>query len=242
MAVALPFIAVGAQLLNVGLNQHNANKANKNAAAAAASANRIAQQKLDFTKERYAEWESIYGPLQKNLGDYYTHLGPQKLAAQGLEYAQAEFDAAKDVFQKELVSRGLHNSGVEVYSLAQAEFAHAGNRAAIRSNADTEVKRQQTGFLSIGLQDKARIEGAVGGAFDTQVGVHNSYAGQQLQVGANADQNTTNILNSASGELLGLSGLNSILKYQKDQADLANPQGDNLDKFAVGGGNATYRG
>ncbi len=225
-----PIIALGLGLLNAGLNQSNANKADRKANALNAEADRIAMENLDFAKENFAKWEGIFGPVQKNIADYYAKLGPARVAARGLENQQTEFQAARKRFTAELTKRGLNDSGVEVFSLAQAEFENARVRAEIKSDAPGKAIAEQTGFLQLGLQEKARLEGNVLNAGNQSAVIKANQAGAATGQANQFNQNVTNSLNEAVGGAAYYGGIKAGLA---DKAD-ANQGAKKFDPFTAG--------
>lgn len=125
----------------------------KNSADDATEASREASaEQLAFEKERYQDWQDVYGPLQENLSDYYTDLTPEFYEAVGLQNYQQELQSSLQAIETNLAQAGLTNrSGIEQSLKSQAELAGAEERAQIRSNAERQVQEDRTRFLQIGL-------------------------------------------------------------------------------------------
>jgi hypothetical protein len=197
----------------VGLTNH---KGEKQAASAAAEASAqglimtkeqiaIAKEQLDFQKEQYKDWEDIYGPVQKNLGEYFKNLSPDNLVTLGLEKQQKEFQQVQDTIQRDFAQRGLTNSGQELVITSQNKVQNATARAAIRANSDTLANEQKMNFLGLGLGQgtqmlgqinnaAANVTGAYASGVNSRTGISNSYLGRATNLGVQGMQNVSDVI------------------------------------------------
>lgn len=135
----------GATVVGGVMQKNSADKATKQASQASA-------EQLAFERERYDDWQEIYGPLQENLADYYTNLTPEFYEAVGLQNYQQELQNTQNTIRERIAQSGLTNrSGVEQSLLAQSEIEAAESRAGIRSEAERQTAEDKTRFLQIGL-------------------------------------------------------------------------------------------
>lgn len=120
------------------------NSANKAASAAEST-------QLDFEKQQYEDWKAVYGPVQDNLGAYYSNLTPDYYETIGLENFQLERNAAIDQLNTYLARNGIEDSGVALQLRAGADLNAAAERAKIRREAPQQARQDQMNFLSIGM-------------------------------------------------------------------------------------------
>jgi hypothetical protein len=196
------------------------NKGEKQAAAAAAQANAqsyamsqeqiaLAKEELQFQKDQYADWKTVYGPIQDNLGSYYKTLTPDKLIALGLEKQQQEFQQVQKSIKRDFAQRGIDESGVAVITEAQNKVQNATARAAIRASGDDMVNKEKMNFLGIGLNQGTEMLGVVGNAaanvtnaysagINSRTSIANAYLGRATAVGNSNRSAMSDIIGSAA--------------------------------------------
>lgn len=127
-----------------GVVQNNASK------RATKAANNSAAAELDFAKKQYQDWQDIFGPVERNLSDYYNNLTPDYIASVGMQNVEAERGKALDRVNQSLAQRGLLGSGLEAAAIGDIELGAAEQKAQVRSDAPHQVAQQKLGFLSLG--------------------------------------------------------------------------------------------
>lgn len=96
---------------------------------------------------QYDRWNSIYGTLQENLGEFYNNLTPQMLSATNLQMRQREYQTAVDTVRKNFAQRGVAGGAQSAIEAGMA-MDNARARAQIRADAPFQVAEAQTGFLT----------------------------------------------------------------------------------------------
>lgn len=185
------------------------------------SANAVTIEQLDFNKDvyadqldfqildrerfdkRYDKLESIFGPIEDNLGAFYNALTPETFASAGLTEQAQQFSKSKAVFTQTLAQRKIGNSGTAAAGLKDMSMENAKANATIRRDAPLKVAEAKQGFLA-----SRGNAGAPPGGPDTS-GVNNAYTNQATTFNnqATAATNTANSLYSSAGNLL-MSGVN----------------------------------
>lgn len=135
----------------------------------------IQEAGLAFQKQQYADWDSIYGPIQENLGEYYKALTPEKVISQGLQAEQQAYQKSVEQLRQTLAQRGIDpTSGVAVGAETALAGQHYQTEAGIRATGEERAAAQQTQFLGLGLGQGtamlgtiAQQQGTVGSAFQT---------------------------------------------------------------------------
>lgn len=175
----------------IGLTDYAGEKKAANASAAASAAGTaVAKENLDFQKDQYEDWKSIYGSLQQNLGDYYNSLGADKVAAMGLQAQQQEYQAAVKSIKTNAAARGLDGTTYAQSVEDAATLANASARAGIRATAADVAAQQKLGFLGVGLGQGSNMLANIGNASNTVTGSYMNTAG--LQMGRANQLNNTN--------------------------------------------------
>lgn len=144
-----------------------------------------AQERLEFEKEQFAFekgeylrksrlFESIYGPIEQNLGGFFNRLTPEVLATAGLETSAKEFDKARSDIKTFIAQRKTGGGGLEAKLLADVEISEAEERAEIRKEAPFKVAEEQQEFLRLGKAPGAPpkptgVSGAIEGVTRAQV-------------------------------------------------------------------------
>lgn len=134
----------GASVAGSLISSNASSKASKASTAADAA-------QLDFAKEQYSDWKSVYGPIQDNLSSYYSNLTPDYYAALGLEAFETERATAMDQLDTSLAQRGITNSGLAAELTSNANLNAATQRAQIRRAAPSQVATDQMNFLGVGM-------------------------------------------------------------------------------------------
>lgn len=173
----------------IGLTNHGAEKDAANAAAEQrasaakqqAIANQYTEEAVEFQKEQYEDWKSIYGEVQDNLGDYYNSLSADTLAATNLQAQQTEFQSLRKQLEQTLEQRGLGDSKFATSQEMSLAAYNASQRTAIRAAAPGQAAAEKLGFLGVGLGQGTAMLGNVastslGGASTASSGA-NMYAG-----------------------------------------------------------------
>lgn len=117
----------------------------------------VSRENLEFQREQYDRWVSIYGDLQENLGKYYETLGPERIISFGLQAQQREYQKAKIDINKNLARRGLSDSKFADYTRSNLRLSNAQSRAQIRATAPDVVRQQQQNWLGIGLGQQIQL-------------------------------------------------------------------------------------
>lgn len=157
--------------------------------AALASSERIAGEQMDWQKEQQAQWDSMYGPVEANLSEYYSNLTPERFTAMGVQSTAQSFQGLQEQLKESLAQRGISGSGIEAQGITDLTIAQAQREADIRASAPEAVAQQQQGFLQLGLNQKAGL----------QAGMQNAF-GQQQGVQRNAFSAASNLYNQAVGD------------------------------------------
>lgn len=136
-------IIAGTSLLGAGMSANSANKAAKYAAQSEANA-------LAFSKEQYADWKAIFGPLQTNLANYYNSLTPDRIEAQGKQAIELERDQWLSRIEEDFAARGLTDSALAGSAVSNVERQTAVAKANVAATAEEKVAQQKLSFLTLG--------------------------------------------------------------------------------------------
>ena len=170
----------------------------------------LAKDQLAFQKEQYEDWDNVYGSIQKNLGEYYNNLDPDKIVSLGLENQQREFQQVQKEIKRDFAQRGLSDSGAEIAITSSNRIDNARTRAEIRSGGERQVAEEQLGFLNIGLNQGVQKQSLIGNAasnvsdaFNTGVGTSSSSATSFLNrgtsIGARNQEGKSDLFGTAVG-------------------------------------------
>jgi len=118
---------------------------------AADAANSTNKASLGFEKQKYKDWQAVYGDIQSNLGKYYNTLTPETYAARGIQEFKKSNEAELEKINTTLAQKGLLNSGTEAAVVLASGLNAAEKKAEIRSTADEVVAAEKSRFLQIGL-------------------------------------------------------------------------------------------
>lgn len=116
------------------------------------AASQASKDQLGFERQRYEDWQNVYGHLQDTLSEYYQSVTPDYYATIGLENFQQQYQTGLQRLNESLVQRGIDpSSGIAASLTAQAELSAAEQRANIRRDAERQSVEDRTRFLQIGL-------------------------------------------------------------------------------------------
>ena len=113
-------------------------------------------QQLELAKEREAEWQKVYGPIQSKLARNMRNMTVASVSALGLEGIEQEFETAGIAIREQVAQRGLEASGIESAFTARSEIAKAEAKAKVRAEAPEKIEAAQSRFLSLGLSQRDR--------------------------------------------------------------------------------------
>ena len=155
-------------------------------------------QQLQLAKDQQAEWDKVYGPLQKKLARNLKNMTVASVSALGLEGVEQEFEAAGVTIRQSIAQRGLEGSGLEQEFKSRSAITKAEAKADIRADAPEKIAAAQSSFLSLGIAQKDResLTGRLLGEEAERADRQASAEGSQLG----------SILGTA-GKVLGASGL-----------------------------------
>lgn len=166
-----------------------------------ASAERSEAAQLEFAKEQYADWQSVYGPLQDNLAEYYSGLDSEFYEAVGLESQQLEQQNMIRNIEERMAQSGIDSrSGIAQSLTAQAELAGAEQRAAIRRDAPRAAAEDKTRFLQIGLGQNPAS--SLQNVLSQQAMSQRNLATQQQMAAGQAIQNAVTTIGNAGTDLM----------------------------------------
>lgn len=159
------------------------------------AASKSASNELEFNQKQYDDWQSVYGPVQDNLSDYYSTLSPDYYATMGLEAFEKERTQAQEQLTTNLAQRGINpSSGLAMQLETNLDTQAAEKRADIRRAAPAMVAQDQQNFLSIGM------------GRNPAAGVAGTLANQTAY-----NQNQANAANTAAGASWG-NTLNTVFQ------------------------------
>ena len=226
---------IGAAAVGAVSSASSAKSASKASSAATASADSAAAlqyqastDQLEFQKQQYADWESIFGPTQQHLSNYYQNLSPDTVAALGLQNIEKEYSRSTQALDQNLAKRGITNSGATTAGLTQLESARMLGRAEVQANAPAQANAQKAAFLQLGMGQQANLQSGISNSYTNQMNV----LGQQA---TNANARATNYSNQAAAGYAGIGssvgqGINSYMMYNsyQSQANLNNAMANQL--------------
>ena len=196
-----------------------AKSATKSADAAAQLQYEASSEQLAFSKQQYDDWQSIYGPIQDNLSNYYKNLSSDTVASLGIQNIEKEYARSSQLLDQSLAKRGLSNSGATTQSITQLESARMLGRAEVQANAPMVSAQQQSAFLSAGLGAQSQALSGINSAFGNQINL----LGQQA---ANSTSQANNYSNQAAAGYAGIGssvgqGINTYMTYNAYQSQNA---------------------
>lgn len=209
---------VGSAVLGAATSYSSAKSASKSADKAYSSADAASQlqyeasmEQLDFAKEQYAEWESVFGPIQQNLSDFYQSRSSDSIASQGIQAIEAEFTRSRQQLDASLAKRGITNSGATAASLTQLESSRMLGRANVQANADSQLASEASNFMNLGYGQQAGLQNNISNAYTQQMSNAGNQISTQNQL-ANQYSNQAAQAYSGIGSSVG-SGISSYMTY-----------------------------
>lgn len=193
---------------------------------------------FDFQREQHSAWESIYGNIQENLGEYYNNLTASKYATRATAQIASEYQKATRELTQQLAQRGIAGGGAEAAGRTYLAGQKAGAMATVRAEAPEAVAKAKQGFLGIGLGQgtqmlgiQAQQAGNVGSAYNVASGNVLQGGMAQGQIGsAYAIQNLkgsygmSGQMMETAGDVLGgfIAGSDARLKNNITLIDVVN--------------------
>ena len=108
------------------------------------------QAQQEMSAQQLAQWNRIYGPAERNLGDYYSRVTPNQVTSLGLQNVQQEFQAQMKQTQKTMAQRGMGDTTAENQIMAGQRVDLAQARANVRLTAPAQLRAEQMSFLATG--------------------------------------------------------------------------------------------
>jgi len=139
--------AVGVGVVSAGASLYGSIQAGKQADAASAAQQAGTSADLAFQEQQYADWQSVYGPIQDNLSTFYQNLSADSLIASGLQEYGVQFAEQEKNIQRSFAQRGI-DSPAQDFITSQAGLTQAENKAAIRNDAPLKLADAQQSFVS----------------------------------------------------------------------------------------------
>lgn len=116
------------------------------------------KQRYMDAEQEYQKWKAIYGPMQEDLGTYYSNLTGETLSNNEVERIQVASQNSRDQITQSMAQSGRANSGLEAELLAQNSYGAELAKAQSRSTADARAIDAKTNFLNMGLQQGNNIQ------------------------------------------------------------------------------------
>lgn len=223
---------IGSALIGAASSASSAKSASSAASQQAAASQaatdaslQASREQLEFQKQQYADWESIFGPIQENLSSYYQSLSPDTYAAMGLQNLQQSYTTSKQSLDRALAQRGLSTSGAAAQALTDLESQRMLGGASIRQSAAQEVATQKQNFLALGLGQGSTLQQGVAGAYGNIASTNMQAAGNAMALqGTYANQAASAY--AGIGQSLG-SGLSTYMTYNALNRGV-NPYGSGM--------------
>lgn len=190
----MPNPAVGVVAVSAAGSLMSANSANK----AAKYASQAEAAQLDFSKQQYADWKAIFGPLQTNLANYYNNLTPDRLEAQGKQAIELERDQWLSRIEEDFAARGLTDSALAGSAVTDVERQTAVAKANVAATAEEKVAQQKLSFLSLGYGQNPA--GMLQNTLNQQAAGARSRANATAEAAGSAIGNTVKTIGTALGD------------------------------------------
>lgn len=123
----------------------------------------LQKEQMDFNKQRYDDWQKVYGTLQEDIGTYYSNLKGSDLSNIEVQQIQAHTQQANDKVTSMLKAKGINGSGVEASLIGQNIYKGEIAKATSVATAEQRVMQQKQGFLSLGLGQGNAIANSMSG-------------------------------------------------------------------------------
>ncbi len=137
------------------------------------------EDRYETVKDEYEKWLKIYGPLQEDLGTYYTNLTGNSLSNPEVVRIQEASQKARDQVTVSMAQSGRMDNAAREHILGTMEYQAEIDKANVRSTAEDRAMLAKTQFLAVGL------------------GQANSLSSQQSNISQSMQQNA-----NAQGNLL----------------------------------------
>ena len=152
----------------------------------------LSKEQLEWNKQLYREWKSIFGDIQEGLSKFYSSLTPDVFATRGITNVQQELQNALKQIRENFAQRGLLDSGIEANLEQQAQFQAALAEAQIRTNAPFQVANERLRFLALGMNQGTMAVSGVNQGYGAGLGalgtgvqmygnLYNAFANQAAQ-------------------------------------------------------------
>lgn len=221
----------GAAVVGAGASIFGAHQAGKQADAQASAAERSAQgqqqlsrEQMEYNQYQQQKWDSIYGPVQENLSNYYNNLDPDKFQTEMNVDIGTAYNQAQEQLTANLAARGIQGSGVEAQALTNLEQGRADALSQTRVGAEQQVAGMQSNFLSLGLNQQPSLRQNVNSAFGQQQQSLGNM--QNLQMGlANQYGQSAGGYMATAGNLLGKVDFSNMFAKTPTKLGVAAPVG-----------------
>ena len=172
-------------------------------------------------QDSFDRYQTMMGPLEDSLQDYYMNLNPDEYAAQGNQAAQQQYQSAMSQVNDQLAAQGISNSGIQGQIGAEYGTQMAQQKAQNIMNAPGQVAQQQQGWLgqvqnqgnqafnqySQGVNAQSNLANQYGQAYNNMANAYGGVANQNLANAQAATQGSANALaQGMSGVGMGLVG------------------------------------
>jgi len=149
------------------------------------------QQQRELGQEQMAIWDSVYGPVERNLSNYYSNLTPKRLETMGHQANAQQFQAMGKQLQASMAQRGISGSGVEGAAMMGMSAQQAMANAQVTQQAPERVAQAQQSFLSRGDALRSVAMGMKGQGLQGQAGAYGNqaaFANQQMLTAQQQEQ------------------------------------------------------
>lgn len=153
-------------------------RSSKSASRAADRQAEANERALELQEKQYADWEEVYGPIRKTLGDYYEGLSSSSFAAKNIQNLQETYDNFEIERDRKREQTGLTRGAISALD-EQAQFNLASGKASIRTEAPLQLAQAKQGFLTNQISNTATT------------GLTNALNNQAAQYGNRAQQQSS---------------------------------------------------
>lgn len=162
-----------------------ASSAEKSQDKAMKSQERMSANQLAFQREQYEDWQRIYGPIQQNLGEFYSNLTPEKVTALALDQQHQAFLQQQEDIQRSFGQKGIDSPAQQMIT-QQAQLDYAKTKAETRFTAPLMLASEQGKFTAMGRGIQNPYASGVASAYGQQADFYGSranYYGNQATQG-----------------------------------------------------------
>lgn len=149
---------------------------------------KLQQEAFDFVKQMNAEnkamwakeladFESVFGDIERTLSTYYNNLTADKAIASGMQEIAKSYSTAKAELNAELAQRGLYSSGAAAAGFSNLANQRAAAEASVRKNAQAEVMAAKSKWLNTGLAQKSQALQGMSNAYSRSASTGMNLAG-----------------------------------------------------------------